>query len=163
MEVQLSLKAALPLAGILATASDRCSKTGPRFPILTTTFFWATSFRLRQPCSLATTGGCCLVYYNDVIMSAMASQITSLAIVYSTIYSVTDQKKISKLRVIGFGRGIHRSQGNAPHKGPVTRKMFPFDDGIMIFSCNSCPSICPLSALLNKIGLDDFGKIFNRL
>ena len=29
MGVQLSLKAALPLAGILATASDRCSKTGP--------------------------------------------------------------------------------------------------------------------------------------
>ena len=30
MGVQLSVKAALPLTGILVTASDRCSKTGPR-------------------------------------------------------------------------------------------------------------------------------------
>ena len=28
-------------------------------------------------------------------------------------------------------RGIHRSPVNSPHKGPVTRKMFPFDDVIM--------------------------------
>ena len=28
-------------------------------------------------------------------------------------------------------RGIHRWQVNSPHKGPVTRKMFPFDDAIM--------------------------------
>ena len=29
-------------------------------------------------------------------------------------------------------RGIHRWQVNSPHKGPVTRKMFPFDDVIML-------------------------------
>ena len=28
-------------------------------------------------------------------------------------------------------RGIHRSSVDSPHKGPVTRKMFPFDDVIM--------------------------------
>ena len=28
-------------------------------------------------------------------------------------------------------RGIHRWPVNSPHKGPVTRKMFPFDDVIM--------------------------------
>ena len=28
-------------------------------------------------------------------------------------------------------RGIHRSPVNSPHKGPVTRKMFPCDDVIM--------------------------------
>ena len=38
-------------------------------------------------------------------------------------------KKISKLRVTGHCEGIHRS----PHKGPVTRKMFPFDDVIMLW------------------------------
>ena len=34
-----------------------------------------------------------LLHYNDVIMSAMASQITSLTIVYSTVYSDADQGK----------------------------------------------------------------------
>ena len=40
-------------------------------------------------------------------MRVMAPQITSLMIIYSTIYSGED------------------------HKGPVMRKMFPFDDVIM--------------------------------
>ena len=42
-------------------------------------------------------------------------------------------KKIPKLRVTGFVRGVYRSPVNSPHKGPVTRKMFPFDDVIMSF------------------------------
>ena len=37
-------------------------------------------------------------HYNDVITSSLASQITSLTIVYSTVYS----KKILKLRVTGL-------------------------------------------------------------
>ena len=41
-------------------------------------------------------------HYNDVIMSVMASQITSLTIVYSTVYSRRRSKKIAKLRVIGL-------------------------------------------------------------
>ena len=40
-------------------------------------------------------------------------------------------KKTSKLRVTGFVQGIHRRPVNSPHKWPVTRKMFPFDDVIM--------------------------------
>ena len=40
-------------------------------------------------------------------------------------------KNTSKLRVTGFVLGIHRWPVNSPHKGPVTRKMFPFDDMIM--------------------------------
>ena len=43
-------------------------------------------------------------------------------------------KKRSKLRVTGLCAGIHRSPVNSPHKWPVTRKMFPFDDVIMIRS-----------------------------
>ena len=70
-------------------------------------------------------------HYNDVIMSTMASQITRLTIVYSTVYSRRISKKTSKLRVAGFVRGIHRWPVNSPHKGPVTRKMIPFDDVIM--------------------------------
>ena len=40
-------------------------------------------------------------------------------------------KEASKLRVTGLFRGIHRWPVNSPHKGPVARKMFPFDDVIM--------------------------------
>ena len=47
-----------------------------------------------------------LVHYSDAIMmSAMSTQITSLTIVYSTIHSGVDQKKTSKLRVIGLCEG----------------------------------------------------------
>ena len=67
-------------------------------------------------------------HYNDVIMSAMASQITKLTIVYSTVYTGADQRKHQSSVSLAFVRGIHRWQVNSPHKGPVTRKMFPFDD-----------------------------------
>ena len=62
------------------------------------------------PCILSTR------HCNDVIMGAMASRITSL-----TIVNV---------------RGINRWPSNSPHKGPVTREMFPFDDVIMILRCD---------------------------
>ena len=71
-------------------------------------------------------------HHSDVIMSVMASQITSVRIVYSTIYSGTDQRKHQSSASLAFVRGIHRWAVNSPHKGPVTRKMFPFDDVIMI-------------------------------
>ena len=64
-------------------------------------------------------------------MSPMASQITSLTIVYSTVYSGTDQRKHQSSASLAFVRGIHRFPVNSPHKGPVLRKMFPFDDVIM--------------------------------
>ena len=70
-------------------------------------------------------------YYNDVLMTAMASQITSLAIVYSTVYSGADQWKHQSSASLVFVRGIHRWPVNSHHKGPVTRKMFPFDDVII--------------------------------
>ena len=65
-------------------------------------------------------------------MSTMASQITSLTIVYSTIYSGADQRKHQSSASLTFVRGIQRWPVNSPHKGPVTRKMFPFDDVIMV-------------------------------
>ena len=64
-------------------------------------------------------------------MSSMASQITSLTIVYSTIYSGADQSKHQSSASLVFVRGIHRGPVNSPHKCPVTRKMFPFNDVIM--------------------------------
>ena len=71
------------------------------------------------------------IHYSDVIMGTIASQITSLAIVYSTVYSEADQRKHQSSASLAFVRGIHRAPVNSPHKWPVTRKMFPFDDVIM--------------------------------
>ena len=70
-------------------------------------------------------------HYSDVIMGEMASQITSLMIVYSTIYSGTDQRKHQSSASLAFVRGIQRWPVNSPHKGPVMQKMFPFDDVII--------------------------------
>ena len=64
-------------------------------------------------------------------MIRMASQITSLMIVYSTVYSGADQRKHQSSASLVFVWEIHRWPVNSPHKGPVTRKMFPFDDVIM--------------------------------
>ena len=64
-------------------------------------------------------------------MGAIASQITSITIVYSTVYSDTDQRKHQSSASLAFVRGIHRGPVNSPHKWPVTRKIFPFDDVIM--------------------------------
>ena len=72
------------------------------------------------------------IHYNDVIMCTMASQITSLNIVYSTVYSGADQRKHQSSASLAFVRGIHRWPANSPQKGPLTRKMFPFDDVIML-------------------------------
>ena len=70
-------------------------------------------------------------HYDDVIMGAMASQITSLTIVYSTVYSDADQRKHQSSASLAFVRGIQPGPVNSPHKWAVTRKMFPFDDVIM--------------------------------
>ena len=70
-------------------------------------------------------------HYADVIMIEMASQITSLTVVYSIINSGADQSKHQSSASLAFVRGFHRWPVNSPHKGPVTRKMFPFDDVIM--------------------------------
>ena len=64
-------------------------------------------------------------------MGTMASQITSLTIVSSTVYSGADQRKHQSSVSLAFVQGIHRGAVNSPHKWPVTRKMFPFDDVIM--------------------------------
>ena len=78
---------------------------------------------------------CCnivAIYYNDVIMSMMMSQITSLTIVDSTFYSDADQRKHQSSASLAFVREIHQWPVNAPHKGPATWKVVTFDDVIMI-------------------------------
>ena len=73
-----------------------------------------------------------LCHYCDVIMSAMASQITNVSIVCSTVNSGADQRKHQSSASLAFVRGIHRWLVDSPHNGQVTRKIFPFDDVIMI-------------------------------
>ena len=88
----------------------------------------------------------CTTHYTDVIMLAIASQITSLTIVYSIVYSDADQRKHQSSASLAFVRGIHRGPVNSPHKWPVTRKMFPFDDVIMGNS-----SLAPYSLIISVV------------
>ena len=70
-------------------------------------------------------------HYNDVMMGAIAFQISSLTIVHSTVYSGADQRRHRSSMSLAFVCGNHRGRVNSPHKWSVTRKMFPFDDVIM--------------------------------
>ena len=83
--------------------------------------------------SLWICGWLCMVVllYSEVIMGAMASQITDVSILYLTVCSGANQRKHQGSASLAFVRGIHRWPVNSPHKGPVKRKMFPFDDVIM--------------------------------
>ena len=77
------------------------------------------------------------VHYTDVIMGTIASQITSLTIVYSAVNSDADQRKHQSSTSLAFLWGIHWGPVNSLHKWPVTRKMSPFDDVIMICAVHS--------------------------
>ena len=95
-------------------------------------------------------------HYNDVMMCTMASQITSLTSVYSTVYSGADQRKHQSSASVAFVWGIHRGPVNSPHKWPVTRKMFPFDDVIMEqCSCEHVRDSLWYYPLLNEVLIDD--------
>ena len=63
-------------------------------------------------------------HYCDVIMGAMAFQITSLTTVYSPVYSGADQIRYQSSASLAFVRGIHRWPVNSSHKWPVTRNFF---------------------------------------
>ena len=80
-------------------------------------------------CSIAST--CQWHHYDDVIMTMLESQITSLTVVYSIVYTGVHQRKHQSSASLAFVREIHPGPVNSPHKWPVTRKMFPFDDVIM--------------------------------
>ena len=55
-------------------------------------------------------------HYDDVIMGAKASQITSLTIIYLTVYLDADQRKYQSSASLAFVRGIHWGPANSPHK-----------------------------------------------
>ena len=83
-----------------------------------------------------------VTHYTDIIMSAMASQITGVSIVYSIVCPGTDQRKYQSSASLACVCGIRRWPVNSLHKAPETRKMFPFDDVIMMnelmYDCGRC-------------------------
>ena len=56
-------------------------------------------------------------HYRDVIISAMASQTTSVSIVYSIVCWGVDQRKHQSSAPLAFVRGIHRWPVNSPVTG----------------------------------------------
>ena len=92
------------------------------------------------------------LHYSDVIMRAIASQITSLTIVHSTVYSGADQRKIQSSASLAFVRGSHRWPVNSPHKRLVTRKMFPFNDLIMKIQQEVWKTLGPVLMMMIWLG-----------
>ena len=98
-------------------------------------------------------------HYSDVKMSAMASQITAVP---TNCLLRRRSKKTSKLRVTAFVRGIHRSSVDSHHKGPVTRKTFPFDDVIMVLNTNSDLDFnARVTAVLYELSCYITGPLYN--
>ena len=93
-------------------------------------------------------------------MGAMGSQIGSLTIVYSTVHSGADKKKHQSPASLAFVQGIHRWPVNSPHKWPVTRKMFTFDDVIIL---GRREINCFVTAIMNvtRIGVYTVKSTFN--
>ena len=86
-------------------------------------------------------------------MGVMASEITSLKIVYSTVYSGTDQREHQSSASLAFVRGIHRVPVNSPHKWSVMRKMFPCDDVIMLSHHTDSADLMSFYNLDNKLNI----------
>ena len=65
-----------------------------------------------------------VTHYRDVIMSAIAFQITGVSIVCSTVCSRADQRKHQSSASLAFVREIQRWPVDSPRKGTVMKKMF---------------------------------------
>ena len=65
-----------------------------------------------------------VIHYIDVIMTTIASQITSLTVVYSTVYSDVDQRKHQSSPSLAFVWGIHRDRWIPRTKGQLRGKCF---------------------------------------
>ena len=110
----------LPISYTFLLVGKRCNS-------MSASFILAYAHQLDTPCLWFRAG----FHYGDVIMTTIASQITSFTIVHSTVYSDADKRKNQSSASLAFVRGIRRGPVNSPPKWPVTRKMFPFDDAII--------------------------------
>ena len=94
-----------------------CSKWTEPSALLSKIYWGSYLIQHGQTCSIWP------YHYSDVIVSTVASQITSLTIVYTTVYSGADQRKHQSSASLALVRGIHRWPVISPHKGPVTREI----------------------------------------
>ena len=66
-------------------------------------------------------------------MGAMVFPITSLTIVYLTVIQAQIKENIKAPRHLPLcGEFTGHASANSPHRGPLMRKMLPFDDDIMV-------------------------------
>ena len=79
-----------------------------------------------------------LLHYIDVIMTTMASQITSLTVVYSTVYSDAHQRKHQSSASLAFVWGIHRDLWIPRIKGQLRGKCFHFMTSSWHYICDYC-------------------------
>ena len=63
-------------------------------------------------------------HYDDVIMTTIASQITSLTVVYSIVYSDADERNHQSSASLAFVWGIHRDRWIPRTKGQLRGKCF---------------------------------------
>ena len=125
--------------------------SGPLWCVALTHWRWCQRFKGREFASRIWQHK--LAHYYNVIMSTMASQVTSLTITYSSVCSGAGKKTHQISASLAFVRGIHRWPANSLRKGPVTRKMFPFDGVFMLWDRGlyGIPCVCPYLILENGI------------
>ena len=81
-------------------------------------------------------------HYNDVIMGAKASQITSLTIVYSIVCSDADQRKHQSSALLAFVWVIHRGRCIPRTNGQLRRKCLHFMTSSCTTQYNKAPTVC---------------------
>ena len=107
-------------------------------------------------------------HYNDVIMTTIASQITSLAVVYSTVYSDADQRKHQSSASLAFVWGIHRDRWIPRTKGQLRGKCFhlmtsSWHWGIQAMNAIFFKSSCNIIDNFMEWNLTDSGEILETL
>ena len=98
-------------------------------------------------------------HYSHVSISAMASQITGVSIALSTVFSGAYQRNHQSSASLAFVRGIYTWPAGSPHKRPVTRKIFPFDDVIMKHFSRCYAYICTGNARSQDISNNFIGLV----
>ena len=93
-------------------------------------------------------------HYNDVVMGTIASRITSLTIVSSTVYSDADQRKHQSSASLAFVWGIHRGPVNSPYKWPVTRKSLHLMTSSWNYNKQNSTKINRVTLLMQHFGKD---------
>ena len=104
-------------------------------------------------------------HYDDIIMGAIASQITSLTIVYSTVYSGADQRKHQSSASLAFVRGIHRVRWIPRVPGEFPAQMASNTENVPIWwrhhenmNSENTPHTLPSWASYKATFLSSFGK-----